>query len=197
MKPQGFRLWAVSLFGLALWLFAIDLWLLQQRQEDFNEQATLVAYQLEALPIRMRAQGAGQVMGSISTRCRELAEGKLPPDAPEVIGILRLAAEMVSAESAFITDQTGTIVAYYIKQGASATGRSLKNRPYIQSALKGEPNMYAAIGGNTNDRGIYIAAPIKKEENTDGETVGVITLKISFELVDQLLGKQNGYFALM
>ncbi len=104
---------------------------------------------------------------------------------------------MVSAESAFVTDKAGTILAYYIKQGASATGRSLKNRPYIQSALQGESNMYAAIGGNTHDRGIYIASPVKTHDALDAEIIGVITLKISFELVDALLEKQNGHFALM
>lgn len=66
MKAFGLRPWIWTLGGLLIWLTSIDLWLVQARQEDFNEQATLVTYQLESLPIRMRAQGAGQLMGNLS-----------------------------------------------------------------------------------------------------------------------------------
>lgn len=163
------------------------------RQSSFEADLHHAAHQLENLPARHQALGAALSLAALSPACREALTGSLPADAPETLAALRQTAEVIKASTAFLVDKRSLIVAYHIDQGKSGTGRNLAHRPYVRSALAGSPNLYAALGGNTLERGIYVAVPVP----VDGAIAGAAVLKIGFAEVDVLLQREAGDYALI
>lgn len=49
--------------------------------------------------------------------------------------------------------------------------------------------MYAAIGGNTHERGLYYAGPLYDSDSPSGAIIGVVMFKVGMESVDGLLSR--------
>jgi PAS domain S-box-containing protein len=78
-------------------------------------------------------------------------------------------------------------MAYSSKEITRGTGRILSFRPYVQLALQGTPNVYPAVGSNSNNRGIYLAAPLRIAMNTTSGLIGAVVIKVGAEKLDALL----------
>ena len=91
-------------------------------------------------------------------------------------------------EFSFLLDQKGvTIAASNWQDTVSFVGQSYSFRPYFKEAISGQPSTYYAVGATTGIPGYFIAEPVFFE----GETIGVVVVKLSLSAVSQSWGTQN------
>ena len=159
-----------------------------------SERAAALQDRLDSLNSRIAVQttegritGAVEALARASARLRDSALGNVGPDDPDSLRVLRGLARQTGAQNTFVMNADGVIVAYHIDSGKSGTGRKLDQRPYYQLAINGQTNLYPALGTNTGERGIYVAAPIFD----DSRIVGVLVNKIDFAVVDAVLQREN------
>lgn len=115
-----------------------------------------------------------------------LALGTLPPDAPDALARLAQARERLGGSDVYVLDKVGTVVAHDTA-GESMAGFNLYVQPYLQQALRGVANVYAALAPKTFTRGLYYAAPLYAGDTATGPVVGAIVLQASFQPLDALL----------
>lgn len=87
-------------------------------------------------------------------------------------------------DTIYIHDRSGTVVASSnYQQPRTFVGENFSFRPYFASAIKGNNTQYVALGARSNVRGYFLSSPLY----TDKEIVGVITVKVSLENLENIL----------
>ena len=137
--------------------------------------------------INSRAMGAAMLFGLGNNDAKQLVLGKLPRDAHEVVSSLDTLRTMYLFDTALLVNKQGIISAYSSFNNKSGTGKDISFRPYVKRALEGTPNVYPAVGVTSDDRGIYLAAPVRKTEDNKSEVIGVVAVKIGVNKLDALL----------
>lgn len=175
---------------LAAWLTVevVAHWLAMERAQE--RHATL---QQTADALAYQAMGAGMLgavslMGLSEPLLKDMARGKVPPDHPAALARLTVARERFLVNGAYVIARDGTVVAHETA-GPRSTGVNLAYRPYFQQAMQGGISVYAAIGGNTHERGLYYAAPLYESDSPSGSIIGVVMFKVGVESVDGLLSR--------
>lgn len=92
------------------------------------------------------------------------------------------------ADTIYVHDRSGLVIASsnYL-QPDSFVGSNFSFRPYFQIARRGQAAQYVALGIRSNERGYFFSSPLWKK----GEIIGVITIKVNLEQLEQRLA-QNG-----
>lgn len=189
-----------QLYLVALVLAVLATWGIQEifvvrANGQFQERINRLADQLSNGSAKLQTLGAVVTLGSLDATVRGTADGTLAPDNPEVLEKLAKLYARFHLSNALILNPDGVVVAYYIVGGKSGTGRELGYRPYFRQAITGVPNMYAALGTNTGERGIYIAAPILDQDTAANvqplRVFGAMVAKLDFEEVDALLAAET------
>jgi len=134
-----------------------------------------------------RAMGAAILFGLENQEAKQLVMGKLPHDAPEVLSALETLRTLYIADTVFLVNKQGIVVAYSSKDNERGTDHDLSFRPYVQLAVQGTPNVYPAVGVISPSRGIYLAAPLRAAMNNTSSAIGAIVVKVGAEKLDALL----------
>ncbi|WP_372225778.1 ATP-binding protein [Vibrio lentus] len=88
------------------------------------------------------------------------------------------------ADTIYIHDQSGTVVASSnYQKPRTFVGENFSFRPYFASAIKGDKTHYVALGARSNVRGYFLSSPLY----IAGKIVGVITVKVSLENLENIL----------
>ncbi|WP_411393234.1 sensor histidine kinase [Vibrio lentus] len=88
------------------------------------------------------------------------------------------------ADTIYIHDQSGTVVASSnYQKPRTFVGENFSFRPYFASAIKGDKTHYVALGARSNVRGYFLSSPLY----IAGNIVGVITVKVSLENLENIL----------
>ncbi|WP_373938745.1 ATP-binding protein [Vibrio kanaloae] len=88
------------------------------------------------------------------------------------------------ADTIYIHNPSGTVVASSNYQKAQTfVGENFSFRPYFASAIKGNNTQYVALGARSNVRGYFLSSPLYIAK----EVVGVITVKVSLENLENIL----------
>ncbi len=130
--------------------------------------------------------GAVALMGLNEPLLKAVAQGGQAPDSPVVLAALEAARERFGLDGAYVIDAQGIVVAHKTT-GASSTGLDVAFRPYFQQALAGKIGIYAAIGSKTNQRGLYVAAPLYAGATVQTPVLGAVMFKLPFASVDAAL----------
>jgi PAS domain S-box-containing protein len=149
---------------------------------------TVGALQGEAIS---SALGAAMLMGLNDAVLKSAAQGEVPADAPLVLEKLAVARSLFEADGAYVISAHGVIVAH-ATQGARSTGTNVAFRPYFKNAMKGDTNVYAAVGSVSDERGLYYAAPLHRDNHQTSAVIGVVMLKMPSSRIDQLLRFAGG-----
>ena len=124
---------------------------------------------------------------------RQTVRGVLPPDSQLVLEVLNIARKMSNSSIVYILNKKGTTVACTPFQSGNGiktlTGNNYAFRPYFQKAIKGNSNIYLALGVTTHKRGIYFASPVYSDSG--GKAVGVAVIKKSVTNIDTLISDMN------
>lgn len=93
------------------------------------------------------------------------------------------------ADTIYVHDRTGLVIASSnYQQADSFVGSNFSFRPYFQNALKGEKAQYVALGLRSNKRGYFFSSPLW----VNNQVVGVITIKVNLEQLEQRLVQNEG-----
>tara|TARA_Y100000588_G_scaffold72583_1_gene74943 strand:+ start:2742 stop:4610 length:1869 start_codon:yes stop_codon:yes gene_type:complete len=88
------------------------------------------------------------------------------------------------ADTIYIHDSSGTVVASSnYRKPRTFVGENFAFRPYFASAIKGHKTQYVALGARSDVRGYFLSSPLY----IDDDIVGVITVKVSLENLENIL----------
>lgn len=135
--------------------------------------------------------GAVTLLGLSEPALKEVATGELPPDAPEALARLAVVRGRFLMSGVYVLSRDGTVVAHETP-GAPSTGINLAYRPYFKQAIRGGVNVYPALGSNTQERGLYYAAPLYEGDSPASAIIGVVMVKVSFDAFDAQMAR-SGY----
>jgi len=154
----------------------------EEREHLLNQTAESLLGQTSGGPML----GAVTLLGLNEPLLKRVARGALPPDAPAALARLAAVRGRFPVSGVYVLNARGVVVAHETL-GERATGVDLSYRPYFRQALRGEVNVYAALGGLAYDRGLYYAAPLYEGNSPTGVVIGVVMFKSDFEMFDALL----------
>jgi len=164
---------ALSLLGAWLVVQAVVYW---RGQERAVERTRIVQQAADALITQTTGGGligAVSLMGLSEPQLKDMARGYTPPDDPGSLARLAVARGRFLISGVYVMSTDGTVVAHETA-GERATGSNLAFRPYFQQAMKGAISVYAAIGVNSQERGLYYAAPLYETDSPNSTIVGVV-----------------------
>ena len=160
-----------------------------QGAQRADERAKLLQQTVDTLQVRITGGGmlgAVSLLGLSEPLLKAMALGQLAPDDPEALARLGVARGRFLVNGVYVMAADGTVVAHETPGGRS-TGINLAFRPYFQQAIKGAISVYAAIGSNSQERGLYYAAPLYENDTPSSSIIGVVMFKVGFELFDEVL----------
>ena len=184
--------WTIVIL-LVLAAVSMTAWQANRRLEQDREIALIkvlgnYAATIDGGTVNSRAMGAAILFGLQNQKAKKLVLGKLPPDSPEVLSALETLRTLYFADSAFVVNKRGTILAYSDKDHLRGTGQDISFRPYVQLALQGTSNAYPAVGVVNTTRGIYLAAPLRAAESNISTPIGAVVVRVGAQKLDALLG---------
>lgn len=88
------------------------------------------------------------------------------------------------ADTIYIHDDSGTVVASSNYQDPKTfVGENFAFRPYFSQAINGLSSQYVGLGARSNVRGYFLSSPLYVKQ----EIVGVLTVKVSLENIEEIL----------
>jgi len=103
-------------------------------------------------------------------------------------------SELKAAICYIMNDQGLTVASSNRDTPKSLIGHNYAFRPYFQTAIKGQPGLYAALGVTTHKRGLYFSSAVYNRART---IAGVVVIKFSTEYVDDIFSEAPGVAFLM
>lgn len=175
---------------LAAWLTveAVARWRAADRAEDVQSKLQQTVESLNYQAMGSGMLGAVSLLGLSEPLLKDMARGSVPPDYPQALARLAVARERFLVQGVYVMAADGTVVAHETA-GQRSTGINLAFRPYFQQAIQGGISVYAAVGANTHERGLYYAAPLYEMDSPSGGIVGVVMFKVGFEVFDGVLSR--------
>ena len=191
-NAQGFRGVVVVAVAalLAAWL-TVELfayWRGVERGEDRQDKLQQTTDLLNTQTMGSGMLGAVSLLGLSEPLLKDMARGVIAPDYPQALARLGVARERFLVQGVYVMSADGTVVAHETA-GPRSTGINLAYRPYFQQAIQGGVSVYPAIGSNTQERGLYYAAPLYEMDSPSGAIIGVVMFKVGFESFDSLLAR--------
>ncbi|XPV75044.1 MAG: PAS domain S-box protein [Desulfovibrio sp.] len=187
----------IALPLILLVLHAVEIVIEQKRIAQVEEAIKSLGESVKAHTIDSNIMGASVLLGLTDEHVKAVALGENEYDSPEAVEIMHTLVAEYCASNAFVVSAQGRIVAYYADGRISGTGKSVSHRPYYQQAMKGIPNVYAAVGSSTKKRGWYCSAPIYSSTTFHSKVIGAMVIKKGLEKVDAVLRNWDGKVALV
>eukprot|EP01030_Chromulinospumella_sphaerica_P023308 gene23308-23334_t len=164
----------------------------QEHSRDLRARADDIARQIQIDSTDGRVMGGAILMGLVEDSVKQLLAGDMSADAYRLHVNFAAVLDQYNADTVFVLAGDGTTVAYLNKEGkAIGVGRNLRYRPYVRRALAGQANVYAAIGSNSHERGLYFAAPVYSGNSRDTPIAGVYTIKMPAAEIDRILTRSK------
>ena len=179
---------ALSLAGAVLWVDVAQNQRLDERQKQRQKVLEQTAAALDEQTTRGALVGAAALMGLTEPALKAVVQGVQLPDAPVVLEPLAAARVRFGLGGAYVINANGIIVAHETV-GPHSTGTDVGFRPYFQQAMQGRVNVYAAIGSQSHERGLYVAAPVYGGASAQAPVLGVVMFKMPFAPIDTLLAR--------
>jgi two-component system, sensor histidine kinase and response regulator len=181
---------AVALLGAWLVVQAAAHWRGSERAVERSRLLLQTADAMLSQTMGGGMLGAVSLLGLSEPLLKDMAKGRLAPDDTEALARLGVARGRFQVNGVYVMSADGTVVAHETA-GERSTGINLAFRPYFQQAINGANSVYAAIGSNTQERGLYYAAPLYESDTPSSTIIGVVMFKVGVESFDGLL-KRSG-----
>jgi len=194
LNKQYSFLFALVFALLISWLsiYLVEMNLQHDRRDLLARETNRYAMELMSQTAKSNVMGGVNLIGVVSAAIKPVARSEKAYDKAEVEEVLAAAAQEVKSDKTFIVDRNGIIVVDFTRGVKSSEGRNVSFRTYFKQAMAGKPNVFAAVGTNTGERGIYITAPIRSGRTLQSPPIGALTVKIDIETVDKLLDSWKG-----
>lgn len=193
-KYQNTIIFSTGILIVSIMVLGTHFFLMHRLVRIHEEMLQDLSLAINNQVVRNTAKGvaaAADLPGIVKT-----ASGELPPDNKLALNILTVLQKTLHAETVYIMDDKGTIVASArYENGDSYSGKNYSFRPYFINSIKGRVFSYPAMGIEHKTRGLYTSVPIYKEK--DKTPIGVLVLKISFDDIDSILNAQKDIMAII
>ena len=150
------------------------------------------AMEITAATINGNVMGSVAALGLFSPPIKRVARGEIPLQDPVVMEALRAVGESYQANGVYVVNSLGIIQSCWYTMGVTLTGVDINFRPYFQIAMRGEQNVYAAIGTTTGQRALYFAAPLYAEVSSGSPLIGATVARLNPERIDSALQAWSG-----
>lgn len=182
---------AISML-LALLVAALVAWqtsrsLEADRELPLIKSLATLASTIEGGTTNSQAMGAAILFGLEHQEVKQSVLGQLRPDAPGILSGMDAIRRQFSANAVYLVNAQGVIVAHRCDDNKILTGRDISAQPYVQLAVQGTPNVYPAMDATENDRGIYLAAPVRSSVDNKSRSTGAVVIKVGADKLDLLL----------
>ncbi len=193
-KASGARGFVLVVVGALVGAWLVVLGALQwQGTERAADRSKLLQQTVDTVQSRITGGGmlgAVSLLGLSEPMLKAMARGELPRDDPEALARLGVARGRFLVNGVYVMSADGTVVAHETP-GTRSTGINLAFRPYFQQAIRGAVSIHAAIGSNSQERGLYYAAPLYEGDTPASSIIGVVMFKVGFEAVDEVLKRND------
>ena len=160
--------------------------------EVLANEANRRALEITAATLNGNVMGSVAALGLLSQPIKSAARGEIPLQDPVVMEALRAVGEAYQANGVYVVNSRGIIQSCWYTLGVTLTGVDINFRPYFQIAMRGEQNVYAAIGTTTGQRALYFAAPLYAEVSSGSPLIGVSVARLNPERIDSALQAWTG-----
>ena len=172
-------------------VWAVEDSVAEDRMEELQKTADALARRINAITIDGRLMGAETLLATTDPDVKRMVLHQAADNDPVVMRKLDEFRAIFHAQNCQIIDKDGRVGAYSTDEKVSGTGHNVAWRPYFQRAIAGTPNVYAAVGTNTAERGLYFAVPITAGTSIDGQPIGAVVFKIGLDGIDALLAQRS------
>lgn len=179
-------------FALLLFLGTAAYFSTELLREDYQKRAHLLNAQLlseqidHLLKVRLRVVKA--VAGS--RLVKNVLAGKENPQSAKIRLLLNTAKDVSHSDIIYIINNRGIAISSTDIKGFSLIGYDYAFRPYFRHAMAGKVAIFPALGAVTKIRGLHLSAPIY--DDSGQSILGVATLKINIDTIEELLKKRKG-----
>lgn len=188
LNPKALRhfillLFVIGMTGLALTHHFATEYQHEKWQQKLKNQASLASQEVDYELAKFE-----QIPNLLSHDPRLLSAVELGVPFNGLNKLLENWLKQSLADTIYVHDNTGLVIASSnYQQADSFVGSSFSFRPYFQDARRGQAAQYVGLGIRSNKRGYFFSSPLW----SDGEVVGVITVKVNLEQLEKRLA-QNG-----
>ena len=163
---------------------------LQSLQLDLQRDAQRLSEQIESLSTDGKLMGSVMLMGLVDRGIKQLLAGERAPDDPTIHAVFQAVIGEYQADNVLVLDSAGRTRAYVSSDPmVRGLGRDLSVRPYFRRAMAGYANLYPAVGKNSGERGIYMAAPVRATPDPQAAVIGAVVVKIGADKLDAALDR--------
>ena len=175
-----------SVLGLAV--SEIYHWSMEEDyRERFNDQAWFAASNLETETMHGLAMGSALLLGLNESELKDVALGKRSQDDPDALRRLRALRLLLNADGVFVFNNLGDVVAHETPY-TSMTGTNISHRLYWDQAIRGNLIVYPAVGTQTVERKLFIAAPVRAGTTPVSELIGAVVVETPADYLDYQIG---------
>jgi two-component system sensor histidine kinase/response regulator len=138
--------------------------------------------------VNSQVMGATILLGLIQPTIKLAVSGQplTESDHSEIHNVLEPLRRQFGADGTYLIDPGGVVRIHDADKGSSV-GLNVGFRPYFRQAMAGRPNMHAAVGSQTSERGLYYAAPVHQGALRSSPVIGVVMTKLGGAFLDTLL----------
>ena len=170
----------------------------ERHRQELQETAKRLHFALIDKTIDSQLIGATNLLGLIQPTVKLAVRGTAltESDRSELHNVLDPLRRQYAAEGTYLIEANG-LVRIHDTEGTTSEGLNVAFRPYFKQAMAGHPNIYAAVGKISQERGLYYAAPVRDGALPASPVIGVIMTKIGAAFLDALLAGSGSQAALL
>ncbi len=171
--------------------------IVDKRLAELAKAVSQTATRIDNVSVNGDAMGAAVALGAVSVRLRQASLSPKTEDDPVVVNLLSTIVRVAGVESAFVVSKAGVITQQFDATGVRFTTLDISSRDYFRTAIQGKANAYLGYGKVTNQRNLYIAAPIMSEDKLPAFPVGVLVLRSRLDVFDTIMANSPESMALI
>lgn len=159
-------------------------------QVDMQGFVEREAAHIEKWTLHGRGMGAIAMSGRMDSSIQQTAEKEKADRHHQDYSLsqkLKMLAENVGANHAFIVNRSGLIVGDWDADDISPAGNNVGFRSYFRQAMQGVESVYAGISMSTGKRVFYVAAPVV---NAGDNVSGVISARFDMSFLENILERE-------
>ncbi len=169
-----------------------------KHRQALQESAKRLHFALIDKTIDSQIIGATSLLGLIQPTVKLAVRGTTltESDRSELHNVLDPLRRQYAAEGTYLIEANG-VIRIHDTEGSTSEGLNVAFRPYFRQAMAGHPNIYAAVGKISQERGLYYAAPVRDGALPTSPVIGVIMTKVGATFLDDLLAGSGSQAALL
>ena len=189
MNKVRWKLAAAVLLSLLLAAAADFFYVLIERntyQQMLANRIQREADNLLELTLSSKGMGAVQLAGRLNREIQQIVlDGSTFQDqAREALQVL---ATATGADHALVVNAKGIIVQDWDQNGRHAVGLDVGFRSYFQQAIRGQENVQSAVSLSTDERMLYVSAPVFRDRSASSPITGVVVARFNMTILDKFL----------